>query len=276
MDLLGTGTPLRYAAFDLDGTLLDDTDRPVRGIESGLRRVREQGLIPILVTGRTLAGFTCAGLPQDFLDCFDDHVLLYEGDAVYDLASRALRPRLLLPAGLVPAAAAAYEGEIVIEVDGSAYAGTRRAAVAYAMAYRIPRDSVAVGPPSPGSEPIRLVAFGDGPRPRVDLSGWPVRATPIRPFRATVLSPRAGGKATGLAAHLGGGPADTGLEGVIAFGDGDNDASLLARSTVGVAVRHASSAAVAAASVHLTESIADFLQRLDRHRIPLLGVGDTT
>lgn len=261
------GTELRYAAFDLDGTLLDDAGRPLTGIVEGLHRLRDQGLTLILVTGRTLAGFVQPGLPRKFLDCFADAVLLYEGDAVFDRATGVLRPRLRLPADLAPAISAARE--VVVDVDGSAYAGTRRAAVAYAMAYRIPRERIAVGPPPRESGPSRVVVFDGGSG--LDLAGMPVRAKRIEPFGATVLSPRDGGKAAGLAEHLG-----TGLGGVIAFGNGDDDAPLLARSSIGVAVRHGSDAAVAAASLHLTESIADFLRRLDRHQLARLGTGDTT
>jgi hypothetical protein len=146
--------------------------------------------------------------------------------------------------------------DVVASCDGRLLASTRRAAVAYALAYGIPRAAVGIGAPDGPS--TRLVVFGEAPP---QLPGTERRV--LRAYGATLLTAAGRGKAVGLAALLALRFGERDLSRVMAFGDGDNDAGLLAAARPGIAVQGSSPAARAAARLHLEEPLGAYLEAMD-------------
>ncbi|MFF5563240.1 HAD family hydrolase [Streptomyces sp. NPDC012623] len=241
----------RYAAFDLDGTLLDAEGLVPRSVVAGVSRLRRHGLLPVLVTGRSLPSFRRLTDIGPLLALCHPEVLLEEGDLVFDRTEESHRPTAAIP----PCAVDRVRRDcvdVVASSDGRLLASTRRAAVAYAMAYGIPRDAVGIGAPTGAS--TRLVVFGEPPP---ELSGTERRA--LRAFGATLLTAAGRGKAVGLSALLAVRFGERDLSRVVAFGDGDNDAGLLAAARLGVAVLGSSAAARAAARLRLEEPLGAYL-----------------
>ncbi|SCE10843.1 Hydroxymethylpyrimidine pyrophosphatase [Streptomyces sp. SolWspMP-5a-2] len=250
-----SGVP-RYAAFDLDGTLLDAEGRIPRATVAGIARLRGRGLLPVLVTGRSLPSFRRWRDADRVLDLCHPEVLLEEGDLVYDRGQDRHRAVAALPADAVARVRRAC-ADVVASCDGRLLASTRRAAVAYAVAHGVPRDAIGIGPPTGPS--TRLMVFGEKPPEPPGTEG---RA--LRGFGATLLTAAGRGKAVGLAALLTDrfGERD-GLSRVVAFGDGDNDAGLLAGARLGIAVQGSSPAARAAADLCLDRPLEEYLATTD-------------
>jgi len=246
---------LQFAAVDLDGTVLDADDRLIGDTAEALCELHRRGVTIVLVTGRSATSFrTLRGLDRLLAAC-DHEVLVDEGDVVLDRHTGAVRCAALLPDAAVHGVARDC-ADHVLTAGGRLIASTRRAATAYAVAYRIPRSLIGIGEPH---GPVnRITVFGPPPPviPRVAVEV-------IAPFSATVLKPAAGGKAAGLTAWLAGRFGEPDLTRVIAVGDGDGDAGMLASSGLGVAVRRSTPSAVAAASIHLDGPLEDFLRALD-------------
>ncbi len=265
---------LAYAAFDLDGTVLDPAGRVLDGVPRGVARLREHGIVPILVTGRSYASFERLALPPEFLALCDRYVLLDEGDVILDRVSGTLEYRAVLPTRTLPELLGLGCQDIAFQWRGRHYGTGRRAALAFGMAFALPRASVELCPPPlPVCEPTRVVVFGGTP---TLVAGWDdpdVEVATIRGFGAAVFRPRAGGKVNGLTAHLARRFGEADLSRVIAFGDGENDAALLVRSAVGVAVDGCVPVSAAGASVRLDQPLARYLATLDPHRLVPRQIG---
>ncbi|MFI7110340.1 HAD hydrolase family protein [Nonomuraea sp. NPDC050227] len=263
---------LRFAAFDLDGTVLDRSGRFVAGLDAGLRRVRGSGLIPIIISGRSYQSFLLLALAANTIELWDHCVLLDEGDVVYDRANDNLHYRRVLPAHTVATLLGLGQSDLVVQWRGTHHASSARAAAAFAMAYELPRVGIRVGLPPESARPTRVTVFGT----HSDLCtavGSEVDVDVIRPFGATVLRPRSAGKAASLAAHLAAAFGEPDLTRVIAFGDGDSDASMLAACRIGVAVAGSSAAALAAASIQLDHDLPGFLANYDFTSAPTARKG---
>jgi hypothetical protein len=241
----------RYAAFDLDGTLLDAESNLVSGALDGVRRLAALGLRAFLVSGRSSVSFRRLRLPDGL---FEADVLLSDGDVLLGAGlTRSLPddvPELLRAKGVA---------DFVVEQPDGPHASSRAAALAYAMAYRLPRGLVAVAPVTGPAGAI--VAFAD---PAL-LSGLPARAEVLNHLGAVVLRPLGSCKANALGEVLSRRFGEAGLRGVIAFGDGPNDACLLGTAGFGVAL---TDVAARHASIRLTEPLGDYLARLDPACLP--------
>jgi phosphoserine phosphatase len=257
--------PFRFAAFDLDGTLLDSNDRELDGIRLGLSRLRRAGLTLTLVTGRSLARLSYIRLSEALLSLLDEWILLSDGDAKANIRRRAFVQVRSIPYDIPVQLTAAGISDLVIEAGGQHIATSPRAATAFAMAYRIPRKLVKIEPRAMPEAAIgRIVAFGAHDEIRASLGGTAaVNVRRMSAFAATLVHPHSTCKSTALSQHLRNEFGEHSLDHVISFGDGANDAQLLRRSRIGVAVRHSDESAVAAADLHLSVSLGQFLQELD-------------
>jgi hypothetical protein len=242
----------RFAAFDLEGTLVDSTGRVFDGVVAGLAQLTQRGVTLIVMTGRSAPGFRHAAeiAERHLFDVFHQGVLVDAGDSVLDRRSDEITCTAVLPTTTVEQLRA-VAADLVIGACGRLFASSRRAAAAYAMAYRLPRRLVEMA--EPVGPVTRVTVFGDSPT----MPGTIMQT--IDPFGATVYAPANGGKEAGLSAFLAATFGESSLDSVIAFGDADNDAGVLAACGAGVAAPGSSPAAVAAASHHVPESLADFL-----------------
>jgi hypothetical protein len=241
----------RFVAIDLDGTVLGADDRLIGDVIVGLRHLRTHGLRVVLVTGRSVVALQALTWIDELFALCDHEVLVDEGDVVLDRRTGRVRCMAALPDAIVTRVTADC-ADIVMAAEGCLTATTRRAAVAYAHAYRIPRSLIQVG--EPHGLVNRITVFGEPPPP---IEG--VAVDRIGPFSAAVLKNSYSGKAAGLACWLAGRFGEADLSRVIAIGDGDSDADMLSSSGIGVAVRDSSPVAIASASVHLDGPLGMFL-----------------
>lgn len=251
---------LRFAAFDLDGTVLDETSSPSARLADGVAALRAQGILPIVVTGRSPAEFRALAQDNRFAALWHNTVLLGNGDIEVDLSTATATVRNALPAGVLPRVTANGIIDVVAESAGRYVAFTRRAAVAFSMAYRFPRTEVAFSS-QPGGlrEVTRLTVFDDLATVTAALHDVPCRLDAGGPLDAITITPPDSCKATALAERLAVWFGETDLRHVVAFGNDINDACLIAGAGVGVAVAASHPAAAERATLHLSSGLVDFL-----------------
>ncbi|MFJ2867684.1 HAD family hydrolase [Kitasatospora sp. NPDC087314] len=263
---------VRFAAFDLDGTLLDARGRLRPRLSDRLAELTASGLAPLVVSGRAVRSFrelALAGLPSSLLE---DEVLLGDGAVVFRRSTGRVTALRWLPAGTVRALLSTGARDLVAEVGGELVASSRRAALLYTRMYALARSVVMVDvEPSHAPGQVTAITVFDAPEDLARPLAEQHDTDRIGPFAALQVRPRGTCKATGLAAHLAGRPGHPGLDAVAAFGDAFNDACLLASCRLGVAVEGADETSARSAHVCLDEPLADFLSDFDPDRAACLS-----
>ncbi|MDT0266094.1 HAD hydrolase family protein [Streptomyces sp. DSM 44915] len=270
----GASGRIRCAAFDLDGTLLDHAGKFLPQLPAALGRLRRLGVRPLLVTGRSLATLRPLAAAPVLAELEDD-LLLSDGNVWFHRSRGSCHTLRSLPWATLDALARHDATDLVAEVDRELIASSRRAATAFALAYRVPRSHIAVRPaalrtPEGGGDeaarrPDRVLdavtVFG------ADLRALPAGALPphephlIRALDGQVLRPHGSCKASALERYLD--QRGLTLRATAAFGDAYNDGCLLASSALGVAVRHADEVAVRHSDLQLDQSLDEFLLTFD-------------
>jgi HAD superfamily hydrolase (TIGR01484 family) len=255
--------PWRLVVTDLDGTVIDADGRPIADVISGLRRVQDMGIPIVAATGRSVVSFGELTAIDSLLDLCDHEILLDDADTVLDRRTGQTRCGASLSAEVIERVSAECLDYVATTGDRLT-ASSRRAATAYAIAYRVPRHKVEIGI---AAELVRRLTIFDAPP--AGIKGISIER--ISPFGATVLRPAHGGKAAGVAAWLRRRMSDASLGDVIAIGDGDNDAPLFLSSGASIAVRGSSPEAAGAASTCLEEPLGTYLARFDPQLIEPLA-----
>jgi hypothetical protein len=256
--MLGGG--IGYAAFDLDGTVLDERGELPARVAGGLAGLRRRGVTLIVVSGMPVRDFHPLARDPRFRRHWHRRVLLCNGDVELDLVTGAYTWRNTVPPEALSRALASGVTDIVAECGTRLVAFSRRAALAYAMAYRVPRADIPVhAGGTPAGPVVRITAFTPESQLRPVLAGLPCRLVAVPPLHATVISPTATCKAAAVADLLARQFGESGLDRVIAFGNDTNDACLLATARVGVAVAGSHPLAAARATVRLTVPLGAFL-----------------
>lgn len=254
-------TAFQFFAFDLDGTLLDATDRPLAGIADSIAALARHGIVSVLATGRSPVSLLAGGIGDDLLRVLHPRMIVSDGDGVLDRESDLFRPLRRLPAAVV--ARLRVLPDLAVEIDGRYHATSRRAALGVAMTYRIPRASVAVTPVPPASGRVtRVLVFGPHQEVSSLLKGIPHSSKRLDAFGATLVRPVRASKATALTALLRADFGERDLDRVMAFGDGITDAELLASAGLGIAMQQSDPIALAAADHQLAEPLNDYLLHL--------------
>lgn len=245
----------RFAAFDLDGTLLG-RDRAVDATTvDGLRRLRERGLSLIVVTGRSPYLVGQLGLAPGLLELFEPVMVLRDGDILWDWRTGTIEAIRTIPTRVVPALLARGHADLVVDTGRSLVATTARAAARHSAVYDCPLSAITVRA-APRRVPVcKVTVYGpfDGEVP----DGCSI--APGRDNTRYSVVPAGSCKAAGLAGLLSGSYGEPDLAGVIAFGDGSNDACLLAATGAGVAMDVCDPATARAASLRLTGPLAAYL-----------------
>lgn len=252
----------RHAAFDLDGTLLDDCGGYAPSLPDGLRALRSAGVSPLLITGRPVAGFRRFD-PDGVLTGALEHFLLSDGNVLLDRVTGEVTALRRLPAELPDRLVDSGVRHFVVELAAEPVASSRQAALQYARTHGMPRSEVTVATDVralPGPL-VAVTVFPPHPGLSPAVDGLPHDLDTVRAFDACVIRPRGTCKATGLARFLARYRDEPDLSRVVAFGNGYNDACLLASAACGVAVRGADDVAVRNCDRHLTEPLGDFLSR---------------
>ncbi|MFJ8823120.1 HAD family hydrolase [Streptomyces sp. NPDC102467] len=251
---------VRFAAFDLDGTLLDTRGRLRPQLADRLAELAASGLAPLVVSGRAVRSFRelpLARLPSSVLE---DEVLLGDGAVVLRRSTGQVTALRRLPAGVVRTLVDAGARDFVAEADGELVSSSRRAALLYTRMYALGRSAVTVDAQSaPARGELTGITVFDAPEDLARRLAVRHDTDRIGPFAALLIRPRGTCKASGLAAHLANRAGRPGLDAVTAFGDAFNDACLLASCRLGVAVEGADEACARSAHICLDQPLADFL-----------------
>ncbi|HET6481776.1 MAG TPA: HAD hydrolase family protein [Actinoplanes sp.] len=253
---------IRYAALDLDGTLIDDAGRPFNQVVDGLRALRARSVVCLLVTGRSARSFRNLRHLDELLEHVDDQVLLSDGNVQLDRDGGRLSFPRVCPLGVLQRLVSELGIQLVAEWSGGFHATSARAALQFSLAYEVPRrqiEPLAVASANP-AELTAITVFESRTPVAELLAGQDCDVTGIRPFGAQVVRPRGTGKAAALAEHLRRRFGEPGLDRTLAVGDGAADADMLRACAVGAATRDAEPAAVEAATVHLRGDLASFLR----------------
>ncbi|MFI6776098.1 HAD family hydrolase [Nocardia sp. NPDC050412] len=252
---------IRYAALDLDGTLIDGADQPYPGVVAGLEALRKRGVMPLLVSGRSARSYRNLCHLEDLFAQVDDEVLLSEGNVRLSRKADALTFLRTSPHQVLRRLIDDPDIDVVAEWSGDFYAATARAATQFAMAYRLPRHQIAVAVPIAAAtpRPTAMTVFrSHTPVPEL-VAGLDCEVVSIGPFDAQVVRPRGTGKAIALARHLRRRFGEPDLNRTLAVGDGAVDAEMLSACAMSVAPQGADAAAAAAADLHLRSDLASFL-----------------
>src|SRR5689334_10789018 len=88
--------PPRFAAIDLDGTILTAEGRATEDMRRGLAALRGLGVRLIVATGRSPWSFASLRLDPALLELFEPVLVLHDGDVIFHRErGRALRVRAL-------------------------------------------------------------------------------------------------------------------------------------------------------------------------------------
>ncbi|MGW4795376.1 HAD hydrolase family protein, partial [Nonomuraea sp. NPDC004297] len=245
----------RIAAFDLDGTVFRE-GRFLAGIDESLRHLQQLGIRPMLVTGRNAVTFQSIGpIPEGF----KDPILLHNGNSILYRTRNRVEADVVLPRQVLQRLIACDGADLVVETTEALYATTARAAIAYARCYRQPRSSIVVNPAGAArAAALAVVVFSATAGLNELLADTPLDVDQIAAYNGQVLRPAGTCKALAVSRIL----SCLDLAEVIAFGDGYNDACLLAAAGRGVAVEGADDVALRYSSVQLEGPLPGYLLSL--------------
>lgn len=257
---------IKCIALDLDQTTLNKEGRLSPGNRAALERVIAQGVHVVIASGRSFSA-----LPRDVTEVAGiEYAVTSNGAAVYHVPTgRCLHRFLMAPdsaevilsltAGEPVAYEAFVEGQGYAGADyvrdPAAYGATDRA-IAYVRRTRLPVEDIAAFIRAHRHEldSLDLVVPDDGLRARLwaalETCGQPLYIT-SSVKRLIEISHADAGKHAGLryVSEL----LQLERSEIAAFGDGDNDADMLAYAGCGIAMANASPACRAAAD-HITAS----------------------
>ena len=246
---------IRAVASDVDGTLLDSASVLHADNAAAIAAcAAHPGLRFFLATGKCRAG-ALAALPAAVAEALPGGVFV-NGLVVYDDGGAVVHERLL--AGDVVADAVGFADGLGVDVVAYARDDLRTLAAtertdALADVYHEPRPRVvdAVADAAAGANKLLLLADADvlsAARPALEkLLEGRAATTVALPTMLEVL-PFGGSKREGVRAYLDHFGLDEGAD-LLAVGDGENDADMLRRAALGVAVGNAGAAAADAADV---------------------------
>lgn len=251
---------IKCIALDLDRTTLDARGRLSEKNKEALEEAARRGIQIVVASGRALST-----LPEDIVALKGvRYAITSNGAAVYDMErGECLKQYKMSRESVEQVLACTRDCPVSYEafVDGKAYAsgayvedpvsfGASSRAVGYIQGTRIPVEDIVsfIGANAGRLDSMDIVVGSQEEKARL----WKILSEKVSDVYITSsvpqlleLSYKESGKHTGAAFlldYLG-----IGREELAAFGDGDNDAELLAFAGLGIAVENASSACLAAA-----------------------------
>ncbi|HEY3609016.1 MAG TPA: HAD hydrolase family protein [Pseudonocardiaceae bacterium] len=265
-----------YAVLDLDGTLLDETGTITDATVSGLRKLRSEGIVLFIASGRSPYLVKLLDLGPQVLALFEPHMVLRDGDIIWNWHTDTVESMRTVPDAVVPALAAHPFPDFVVDTGQRLLASSRRAATGHAFFYGCPRSWLTVADGPPATPAAKVTIYADAAAVLAALhgiDGYSFEAAPEG--RRCSVVPAGSCKTAGLGKLLAHRYHEPTLARVIAFGDGGNDACLLSRAGAGVAMAVSDPDTARNATLQLTGSLGaylneDFPAGLDRTR------GDTS
>jgi hydroxymethylpyrimidine pyrophosphatase-like HAD family hydrolase len=251
---------LRFAAFDLDGTLLDDDGTVSATTVAALRRLKDDRFVLLVASGRSPYLVDQLDLPPDLLALFEPVMVLRDGDILWNWRTRSIEEMRTVPDTVVPALHAAGVRDFVVDTGSRLVATSAVAAARYAVFYRCPRTAVEVSDTPPVTPVGKVSVYADGPDVRRALAGIPhCQVNVATERRRCTVVPAGSCKAAGVAHLLASAYGEPNLDAVVAFGDGGNDACMLGAVAVGVAMEVSHPDTVRRATLQLRGTLAGYL-----------------
>jgi hydroxymethylpyrimidine pyrophosphatase-like HAD family hydrolase len=252
----------RYAAFDLDGTLLDDDSTISDDTLNGLRRLKDSQLELFIVSGRSPHAFRSLRLPDSVLSLFEPVMVLSDGDIRWNWRTDSIEELRGVPTTVVPTLLSHGIKDFVVDTGRGLVASSRSAAVGHAIYYQYPRSSITIKDHPAAAPATKVVVYAEPDAVTAALAG--VDGCGLHPApegkRCNVV-PADSCKSAGLARLLNLRYHEPTLARVVAFGDGDNDACLLRTAGAGVAMVVSMAGAVRGATIRLNSSLATYLNQ---------------
>ncbi|MER3114788.1 HAD hydrolase family protein [Bacillus altitudinis] len=255
---------IKFAAFDLDGTLIDDRGELIGDVHGAVNMLRQRGIIPIIVTGRTYDSFFSLDLDRSLLALFHHDVLLNDGNVICHHEKKTFEVKQYVDAALCQQIITSLDGkaEFVMESHGKHVASSKSAKLKYCMLYSFPREKIEVGHKKEFNFE-RVTKLFILPKEKVDLArqlkDCHCDVADAQFLNAQVISPKGICKADMLEHHLFDCFGERDFDRVIAFGNGHNDRLMLKKAKWGLAVQDSHPSAIELSDVHLQEPISDYL-----------------
>lgn len=255
---------IKFAAFDLDGTLIDDRGQLIGDVHGAVNILRQRGIIPMIVTGRTYDSFFSLNLDPSLLHLFHHDVLLNDGNVVCHHQKKTFDVKQYLDSALCKQIISLFDrkAEFVMESNGKHVASSKSAKLKYCMLYTFPREKIEVGHKKEFHFD-RVTKLFILPKETIDIAhqlrDCYCEVADAQFLNAQVISPKGICKADMLGHHLLDCFGESDLGRVMAFGNGHNDRLLLKKAKWGVAVQDSHPSAIELCDVHLKEPIYNYL-----------------
>lgn len=251
---------IAFAAFDLDGTLLEGSQAIEQDVVDSLKSMIEAGVEPVLITGRSLYSFLALGVDNAVLDLFGPVILLQNGNVLWHRLEGEVRVQFPVPSTAMAALHRDRSVSFVADVGNGFQASDRIVAARYALAHGYPRSSIRIGIKS-SQAASRLFVY-EAPNSVTDMlrAEKEIVVHPAVESDHYIVLPSRACKSTGLTRYLHQRDGNVNLRRVVSFGDGVNDVCLLSMTGAGVSMAVAHQEAVEAASIHLTGSLGNYLR----------------
>jgi hydroxymethylpyrimidine pyrophosphatase-like HAD family hydrolase len=256
----GLAETLRYAVFDLDGTLLGSDGTVSEVTRAGLHRLKRQRFALLVASGRSPYLVEQLRLAPGLLDLFEPIMVLRDGDILWNWTTRTIEEMRRVSETVVPALHAAGVPDFVVDTGSRLVATSPVAAARYALFYRCRRSAIEVSATPPAAPVTKLSVYAGGDHVRralAGVAGCRINEAPER--RRCTIVPSGSCKAAGTAHLLSTVHSEPTLDRVVAFGDGSNDACLLGTVGVGVAMAVSHPDAVQRATIQLRGTLEHFL-----------------
>ncbi len=254
-----TAGAFKYAAFDLDGTLLDQDGKIDDDTVAGVRRLRSERITLFVVSGRSPDLVKVLGLAPQVLDLFEPRMVLRNGDIIWNWRTNTVESIRPIPDAVLPTLAHSFP-DFVADTEQGLVASSRRAAAGHAVFYGCPRSSITVADGPPTMPAAKVTIYADPTRVSAALRGIDgCTFDAAEEGRRCSVIPTGSCKTVGLAELMARRYGQPTLDDVVAFGDGSNDACLLRCAGAGVAMAVSDPDAARSATIQLAGSLAAYL-----------------
>ena len=132
----------KFAAFDLDGTIVNERGEISQNIEKAILKLRKSGITPIIATGRVLQSYKNLFSSNRYNKLFHNKIVCHDGNILYEEGKlRYLKIDLDFWSIFYSLKSSA---DFVVINNGECFAETKSAALKYSMVYRINRSQIIV------------------------------------------------------------------------------------------------------------------------------------